>query len=668
MQREAIPLPHADRDGARVSEPARNEPKGHVGATVVNQPDRREHRKRSLAIHRSPYKTSQVRAFILARSEHLPWLWHGIFGFAIAAGFRFLLNFVGFKFDVKPAGEGTLDAVILFFSFLIVNYITTRSLGGLFQVVTHVMAVAERQPSPLLKLAVTDYFDDAREVVDGLTGDGLIVKSNLDMEKWYRSFFELGEKHYVGIDSLPPAAWMTRYGFYLRIHEDSIMTRKREGRYSDVYPDCRIILSTSDNMRHDRSADEDNYEQFASWHWKPERPVALYWADYHALPRDILRFRPVLSSTGTELDSIGVALWEGDEGDFAVIFEYVETDGEPATKLKARFPGAGGSPTYEQAREYVTKVQEFAFSKPFQGGDVGLELVEEEVAQRWNDYVGFTDRISGKNNPLGNFLLARIDERFPSRDCAILDAAAGTGCDAIFLIRKGLRVDINEADPRYAEIIQKNADDPDWGLGRRGSSSRTRLPLYGATWQDLHGGLPRGSRYHVVLVLGNSFCLVEERDRRRCLRELAAVLYPKTGTLIIDERNFTHMIDGAEGFSKNPLSFPSARDPDPLYLGRSVRGYPEEIHPEIIHWRIFNAEPRVHSSDELKDRWIGTKPFDLYPFKRGELYEELKRHFRSVQAFADFQALPEGPLSTVEPGGQQPLIYTYVASDLREGA
>jgi hypothetical protein len=578
----------------------------------------------------------------------LPWVWHGIFAFCLTAGIRFLLDVLGFKFDVKPAGEGALDVIILFVSFLIVNFVTTQSLGGLFQLVTHVMAVAERQPNPLLKLSVTAYFDDARAVVDGLTGSGLVVKSNLDMEKWYRSFFELGGDQYIGVDTLPPAAWMSRYGFYLRIHEDSITQRKREGRY--FAPDCRIILATSDQMRHDRSWDEGNYEEFSGWHWDQERLVELYWADSHALTPEILALRHSLPTPA-------VALWE----DFAVLFEYVEVDGEPATKLQARFPGLGGSPSYEQVREYVRKMQEFARAKPFKGGDVGLELVELEVAERWNDYVGFADRVSGRDNPLGDFLLERIDEKFPNRDCTVLDAAAGSGCDAIFLIRKGLRVDINEADPRYAEMIQRNADDPVLGLGRKGGLRAARLPLSNITWQDLHGGLPPGSRYHVVLVLGNSFCLVEPRDRRKCLQELTAVLY-KNGMLVIDERNFSDMLDEADEYTSNPMLFPSARSPDPVYRGRSVRGCPEEIHPELIRWRIFDAEPPIRAAEDLKDRWIGKKAFELYPFRRAELYEQLSTHFHTVETFADFAPLQGSPLSAGDTPKMQPLFYTYVAT------
>lgn len=572
----------------------------------------------------------------------------------LTAGVRFLLKLLGVSFEQQPAAEGVLDATILFLSFLIVNFITTQCLGGLFQVVTHVMAVAERQPSPLLMSAVTAYFDDARQVVDGLTGAGYLVKSNLEMEKWYRSFFELGGNQYIGIDTLPPADWMSRYEFYLRIHEDSIATRKKENRYFD--PDCRVILTTSERMRRDRSSDEENYEEFAGWHWNQSRFVELYWADARALPHEIVNLRKLLP-TGA------VALWQ----DFAVLFEYVDGEEAPATKLQARFPGRPGSPSYEQVRDYVKKVQEFARSKPFRGGDVGLDLVEQEVAEQWNDYVGFRDRVSGKDNPLGDFLLARIDEKFPERDCAILDAAAGVGCDAIFLIRKGLRVDINEADPRYAEMIQRNADDQMYGLARRsGLNSRTRLALHNATWQDLHGGLPQGSRYDMVLVLGNSFCLVEPKDRRKCLEELVSALWPKTGTLIIDERNFTDLINKEDEYTSNPLTFPSARRPDPVYRGTSVRGCPEEISPEKILWRIFAAEPPIRSPEELKSRWIGKKAFELYPFKKGELYEELGRYFHSIQAFADLKPLPEGSFSAEQSMNPQPLFYTYVASCLKD--
>jgi hypothetical protein len=618
---------------------------------VVSQSDAKQ-AKRSGKASRYRRKTSKMRAFILGRSEYLPWLWHGIFAFTLTAGIRFLLQLLGQRFDQQPAAEGALDATILFFSFLIVNFITTQSLGGLFQVITHVMAVAQRQPSPLLMDAVVDYFEDAQRVVDGLTGDGYIVKSNVDMEKWYRSFFDLGGNQYIGIDVFPPTTWMSRYAFYLRVHEDSIRGRKANGQYPD--PDCRVILATSDAMHHDRSSNEEAYEQFSGWHWNPDRLVELYWADPHELPPNILDLRRSLP-TGA------VALWQ----DFAVLFEEVEVDQQPATKLQARFPGRPGAPTYEQVRAYVQELRDFARAKPFRGGDVGLDLVELPVAQKWNEYVGFHERLTGRDNPLGKFLLDRIGEQFPHRDCFILDAAAGVGCDAITLIRKGFRVDINEADPRYAAMIRQNADDPAAGLVRRsGLPPSSRLPLYGSTWQDLRGGLPEGSMYDVVLVLGNSICLVEPKDRSRCLREFVSILWPNTGTLIIDERNWADMIENAEKYTANPLLFPSATGSDPLYRGTSVRGYPTEIHEGLIRWRIFNAEPPVHDPDDLRTRWIGTKAFLLYPFRHGELYKNLCARFKSVQIYADLELVPEEPFlnQTLD---RQPLFYTYVAGELK---
>ncbi len=170
----------------------------------------------------------------------------------------------------------------------------------------------------------------------------------------------------------------------------------------------------------------------------------------------------------------------------------------------------------------------------------------------------------------------------------------------------------------------------------------------------------------MVLVLGNSFCLVEPKDRRKCLEELVSILWSKTGTLIIDERNFADLIDKEVEYTSNPLTFPSARRPDPVYRGKSVRGCPEEINPEKIRWRIFAAEPPIRSPEELKSRWIGKKAFELYPFKKGELYEELGRHFYSIQVFADFEPLPEGSFSAEQSMKPQPLFYTYVASCPRD--
>jgi hypothetical protein len=568
------------------------------------------------------------------------------------------LNLLGVRFGATPQGEGVLDFCILFISILCVTFVTTRALGGLYKIVTHVMAIAERQPNPLLKRAVKAQFTTAQDVVDGLTGpNGYKVVSNLEMESWFRSFFELGGDQYIGIDTTPPGAWMGQWEFYLRVHRDSIHMRMSKASYTR--PDCRVIVAPSETMRQDRSLNEDAYERFALWHWNPISIVSCYWLDPNDLPHDV-------SMRRQQLPTGAVALWK----DFAILFEQSIDQGKPVTLLKARFPGRPGVPSYDQVQSYVNGVLQTAQASPtheFRGGDVELDLVEEAVAQRWNDYVGLHERISGQDNPLGDFLFDTIKSSYPDLDCIVLDAAAGVGCDALYLIKKGLRVDINEADPHYAEVIRRNADDPVVKMPKRGGREPSaRLALYRKTWQDLRSGLPEGSRYDVVLVLGNSFCLVEPRDRARCLRELTSVLFPRDGTLIIDERNFAWMTSekNRERLIANPLEHPSAKHPDVVYRGDSVRGCPVGIADRLVQWRIFEAEPPVHDPADLSERWIGTKKFELYPFAYGELHGILRSRFRSVVTYGDLQRLSDADMPSEDISDGAPMFFTYVASGL----
>ena len=61
-----------------------------------------------------------MRAWILARSAHVPFIWHAILGVLLAGVFRLALNFLGIHFDTTtPEAEGFLDFTILFFAILI---------------------------------------------------------------------------------------------------------------------------------------------------------------------------------------------------------------------------------------------------------------------------------------------------------------------------------------------------------------------------------------------------------------------------------------------------------------------------------------------------------------------------------------------------------------------
>jgi hypothetical protein len=71
-----------------------------------------------------------------------------------------------------------------------------------------------------------------------------------------------------------------------------------------------------------------------------------------------------------------------------------------------RFPqeSPGLAPSYEQLKEYVNEVE--ALAQPLSDGPPGLELVDEELADRWADYLDPQKRMS-EDGPFARFLLRR---------------------------------------------------------------------------------------------------------------------------------------------------------------------------------------------------------------------------------------------------------------------
>jgi hypothetical protein len=102
------------------------------------------------------------------------------------------------------------------------------------------------------------------------------------------------------------------------------------------------------------------------------------------------------------------------------------------------------------------------------------------------------------------------------------------------------------------------------------------------------------------------------------------------GTLIIDERNFTHFTapDVAERIERNPVrNFPYKGDV--MYCGIAVKGCPKSISRTDVVFRYYRNDDSFYQGlmatdeldekqrRELDERELGV--LHLYPFEKGEL-------------------------------------------------
>jgi len=119
---------------------------------------------------------------------------------------------------------------------------------------------------------------------------------------------------------------------------------------------------------------------------------------------------------------------------------------------------------------------------------------------------------------------ARLLQRI-SRTSAVLDAACGTGVDAVALARRGFTVQAADASTAMVE-----------GAAARFRREGLAIPVLHCAWADLPAAT--GQRFDVVLCVGNSLVHAAGRDAMvEALTGLRRVARPG-GHVVIDSRNW----------------------------------------------------------------------------------------------------------------------------------
>jgi SAM-dependent methyltransferase len=318
-------------------------------------------------------------------------------------------------------------------------------------------------------------------------------------------------------------------------------------------------------------------------------------------------------------------------------------------RLSIRFPGdtSGHFPTYSDIVKYVEDLE----SRAYPLGETGpaTELFAPKLASVWGDYVGVQQRLDA-NGPVRSFLRSVVgDRRY------VLDAASGTGCESVALLKEGFSVQSNEID---AVLASEAAD--------LASAHKVSLNLTRYLWERLPEAIQGNFKFDAVLALGNSLSLVPYAGRRKaCVEAFWEVLSPG-GILVIDERNYEQILRNAREIEEDPLErFGPARSGDVMFRGARIRAYPSSISPERILWDFFLNVPPPRTSAELAQKRLGTPPLELYPFGYGELFELLRDvGFDEIDVYVDLAARYHGmPTRDDSAGGD---FLTYVAVKRRD--
>ena len=521
--------------------------------------------------------------------------------------------------------EGVFDVAVLLISISLVRWTTTWGVPAMMSDVRDIGAVTQAPGRTFLRDFATNSVATLRAVVTELCGDGYVVHDPTELKSLFEAFFAHGGGDYIGVDTHMPLEYMTQYEWYLAIHAASLPTPP------DPVTDRRILVApqgefVDETHGHGRGA----YLRFRAWHI--ENRVDVGWTD--AAVANALRSKFKVSNAN-------VGLWRH----FAVVFAPGEDD---TFRIQMWFPSEREhkGTTYEELAEFVRRVATAAV--PLDEVAPELDLVNQELARAWPEYVNPDRRLGGK---MGVFLDALRDKR------TVFDAAAGIGCDSVYLAQRDHLVVANEVDARLRAIAEEYA-----------RHHGVKLSFHSHLWQDLPDNLPQGWRFDAVLCLGNSLCLVREAAaRRQCIGALRDCLAPG-GVLIVDERNFQAMLDNATEINADPLGeFPPALKGDVMYCGVRVRGYPAAIDDKnaVVRWRFFRNQPAITSVAEMERdmKQIQGKDLQLHAFRHGELFSLLhEAGFAAIDVFADLEAVAEGVNTMPEYDRVQHAFFlTYVA-------
>ena len=141
----------------------------------------------------------------------------------------------------------------------------------------------------------------------------------------------------------------------------------------------------------------------------------------------------------------------------------------------------------------------------------------------------------------------------PLKGCKnVLDAACGTGVDSVMLLEEGFRMASSDASDNMLKTAYKIRWD------RRREEAFDQWVIEKANWLILEDAMKeyKGAEgFDAIICLGNSFSELpdlvgDQHDQKTAIANFHSLLKPG-GVLIIDHRNYDHILKHGHGPSKN---------------------------------------------------------------------------------------------------------------------
>lgn len=203
-----------------------------------------------------------------------------------------------------------------------------------------------------------------------------------------------------------------------------------------------------------------------------------------------------------------------------------------------------------------------------------------------------------------DFLVGMLQKKGCKR---ILDVACGTGVDSIMLLEEGFDVVSVDASDKMLKYALKSR----WE--RRHESQFDNWIIEEANWMTLTDDIGHmiGDGFDAVICLGNSFAHMpdnfgDQREQKYALINFEACVKPG-GLLLIDHRNYDHMIKGGKAPAKS-LYYNSRHITDiktgvltlngkaeMVFLDYFVRENPESDVPEVESYFRLSYYPHLLS-------------------------------------------------------------------------
>jgi ubiquinone/menaquinone biosynthesis C-methylase UbiE len=201
-----------------------------------------------------------------------------------------------------------------------------------------------------------------------------------------------------------------------------------------------------------------------------------------------------------------------------------------------------------------------------------------DIELRWQTTNGIIDRIIRRyNNP------------------KIIDLAMGSGEDALYLLKKGYAVALNEVDENFIPVVRKK-------VGEESIPLDIRI----GDWKDIiFSNNFKDNEFNFAYILGNSFpnYFFNEKDREISLKGFWRIIKPR-GTLFFDTRNFDYMLNDREYILKDAENNFIYNGSNTYLKNKDYKCFPTKIEDQLIHWCVKDCSTNKYGCIDL---WPATE-------------------------------------------------------------